>query len=439
MATVVTGCLMLKLERNMASTLCRGRTSRRRRWLGSAVVGPAWPSFSVAFGIAQHLVAFGEARLHRVRAGARIAIAERQRDLLQLVVLHAPRERVVALAHHRCGWADVSAAVLRVSMRPSAYRPATFGCCFASSKPTSTSTWRVVTLAAGFTRVTLPVNSRSAKPWMRNHTCWPGLHLADAVGRHQSFETQAGRIDDLDQLLADLRRVARRHLAVADDAVERRAHLGALELLARGHDARARGFAIALRGVAADLDVFDLLGRHHAGLAQRCSCAGTGARPARRPARRRASTPRPTSRLSRIEVWSRRTSRSPRFTGSPFSLSTASTTAGHFGAQVGATLGLDRAGDGRPGGQRVAAHRQHVFCRDQQRGEVLFRRCIRALAATGQGEKRKSENREEAEPGDHSGFTNHAIFLFTTRHQTFEPPHRLHVGLTNLRLFLLNF
>jgi hypothetical protein len=33
-------------------------------------------------------------------------------------------------------------------------------------------------------------------------------------------------------------------------------------------------------------------------------------------------------RLSRMEVWSRRTSRSPFFTGSPFSLSTASTTAG---------------------------------------------------------------------------------------------------------------
>ena len=32
-------------------------------------------------------------------------------------------------------------------------------------------------------------------------------------------------------------------------------------------------------------------------------------------------------RLSRIEVWSSRTSRSPRFTGSPFSLSTASTMA----------------------------------------------------------------------------------------------------------------
>ena len=63
--------------------------------------------------------------------------------------------------------------------------------------------------------------------------------------------------------------VARRHLAIADDAVERRAHFGALELLARGHDARVRGGAIALRGIAADLHVLELLGRNHAGLAQR--------------------------------------------------------------------------------------------------------------------------------------------------------------------------
>src|SRR5204863_2115546 len=90
--------------------------------------------------------------------------------------------------------------------------------------------------------------------------------VADVVGRHQSFETQAGGVDDLDQLLADGGRVTRRHLAIADDAVERRAHFGAFELLARGHDTRVRSGAIALRGIAANLHVLELPGGNHAGL-----------------------------------------------------------------------------------------------------------------------------------------------------------------------------
>ena len=63
-------------------------------------------------------------------------------------------------------------------------------------------------------------------------------------------------------------RVAGRDLAVADDAVEGRAHLGALELLAGGDHTRARRLAFTLRGIAPHLDVFDLLRRDHAGLAQ---------------------------------------------------------------------------------------------------------------------------------------------------------------------------
>ncbi len=95
----------------------------------------------------------------------------------------------------------------------------------------------------------------------------PGLHLADAVGRDEAFEAQAGRIDDFDEFLANLGRVTGRDLAVADDAIEGRAHLGALELLAGGDYTRARRLAFTLRGIAQHLDVFDLLRRDHAGLA----------------------------------------------------------------------------------------------------------------------------------------------------------------------------
>src|SRR5262249_22929738 len=71
------------------------------------------------------------------------------------------------------------------------------------------------------------------------HHALTGADVTDAVGRHQTLETQAVRIDDLHQLLADLRGIARGDLSVADDAIERSTHLGALELLTRGNDARA--------------------------------------------------------------------------------------------------------------------------------------------------------------------------------------------------------
>ena len=73
------------------------------------------------------------------------------------------------------------------------------------------------------------------------------------------------RVDDLEQLLADLRGVAGRDLAVADDAVERRAHFGALQLLARRHHARAwrptRSLCALLRRISASSSA---CGRRHA-------------------------------------------------------------------------------------------------------------------------------------------------------------------------------
>ncbi len=130
----------------------------------------------------------------------------------------------------------------------------------------------------------------------------------------------------LSELLADLRGIAGGNLAVADDAVERRAHFGALQLLARGHDARPGRLTVALRGVAPDLGILELLGRDEAGLAQLGHALelplglliGLD---------RGALAASAEVSVSRMAVSSRRTSRSPRRTGSPFSLSTARTTA----------------------------------------------------------------------------------------------------------------
>ncbi len=149
--------------------------------------------------------------------------------------------------------------------------------------------------------------------------------------------------------------VARRHLAIADDAVERRAHFRARELLARGDHARARLGAIALRGIAANLHVFDLLRGHHAGLAQRGHALelalglfvrlfggarrsfGSGQAVADRGL---VETHEQIAALHRIAVL----------------LEHREHHGGNFRAQVGASLGLDRTGDRWPGGQRAVAH-----------------------------------------------------------------------------------
>src|SRR3954470_24045636 len=78
MATVVTGCLMLKLERNMLFL---------RDYCGLGVDAGADLLSILERGVRepQDLVAFAQARAQRPGAAARIAIAEVQCHLLQLV------------------------------------------------------------------------------------------------------------------------------------------------------------------------------------------------------------------------------------------------------------------------------------------------------------------------------------------------------------------
>src|SRR6185503_18672709 len=233
MATVVTGCLMLKLERNMLFLRDYSR-------FGISAGTDLLSIFQRAVRETQDLVAFGEARLQCIRAAARVALTEVQRHLLQLVTAELPRERAVTFAHHRGG---------RHGERRRAPRlDAAFGIEAGDVR-------LLLAIVEGHQHFDLARGGIGGRVHARDHAreflflvavdvephVLAGLHFADAVGRDEAFETQARRIDDLQQFLAHLRGVASRNLAVADDAVEGRTHLGALEHLARGDHARARG------------------------------------------------------------------------------------------------------------------------------------------------------------------------------------------------------
>ncbi len=196
----------------------------------------------------------------------------------------------------------------------------------------------------------------------------PCGHLADAVRRHAALEAHAGRVDDLHQLLAHRCRIARRDLAVADDAVEGRAHFRAVQLLARGHHARARRCAFALRAVAPDLDVLELLRRDHPRLAQLEHALVltlglfVGLRGS---ARRRLRGRQAVADGSLVEAHQQ--------VAAPDRIAVllehGQHHRGHFRAQVGAAFGFDRTRDRRPGRERTVAHVNQVLRRDQQGGD----------------------------------------------------------------------
>src|SRR5437899_3262147 len=107
MTIVETGRLMLKSDRNMESPL--GALRFGAGGVGAARLGGGrgvarldrLAVLEERGGIADHLVAFGQPRQHGEFAGARIAIAQLDRRLLQLVARHAPRRGLVAVAHDR--------------------------------------------------------------------------------------------------------------------------------------------------------------------------------------------------------------------------------------------------------------------------------------------------------------------------------------------------
>ena len=107
MTTVDTGRLMLKSERSMALApqFLAGAAS-----VAAALVGAGrrcglheLAVLEERAGVADHLVALGEPALEGEVAGARVALAQRERHLLQLAVLHAPGGGLVAVAHEGRG------------------------------------------------------------------------------------------------------------------------------------------------------------------------------------------------------------------------------------------------------------------------------------------------------------------------------------------------
>jgi hypothetical protein len=155
--TVATGRLMLKSERNMVISLLTCRLPCRR---GAEAALATWPPHAPhaarrpgATRAAQH---FGRPPPGR-RARDSPLRASRSPSLTATFAARCRRTRqTCAASPARCTEASGSSqrpARPPTSMRPSAYRPATAGPWPGRAKLTSTSTWRVVALAAASTRL----------------------------------------------------------------------------------------------------------------------------------------------------------------------------------------------------------------------------------------------------------------------------------------------
>src|SRR6516225_6857347 len=93
MTTVATGRLMLKSDRTIGLLRRRHRGLRGRRRLHRL------PVLQERRRVADHAVALGKPARDHVVAGARVALGDAQRHLLQLAVLHAEGRAPVAVAH----------------------------------------------------------------------------------------------------------------------------------------------------------------------------------------------------------------------------------------------------------------------------------------------------------------------------------------------------
>ncbi len=407
MTTVVTGRLMLKSERNMAQFFALAAGS----FVAAALVGVAGGGglYRLAFlqqrrRVADHLVALRKPSRHHEVPAARIALADGKVHLLQLVVLHAPGRGLVAIAHQRggrdreaVGGLDLDAA-LRVQAGEA-------GLLLAGEIHQHLDLPRG-RVGRGIDALHLAGEFLLAVAVDPEGHVLPRLHGADVVGRYQPFETHARRIDDLHEFLADGRGVSRGDLAVADQAVKRRAHFGALQLLACQHGTRLGRLQVALRVVAADLGVLDLLRGGHPGAAQRRHALELALGLLERLGRRAAG------RLGGGErVADRRVVQAHQQVAAPdvvaVLLEDLQDHRIDLGAQVGAPLRLHRPGDGRAGGQCAVLHHMDVFGGDEQRrarGGLLVRR--RALAAGGE---RKRQHEDETVSMRHGGIPGFSV------------------------------
>ena len=215
-----------------------------------------------------------------------------------------------------------------------------------------------------------------------------GFDVTDFVGRDQAFKTHAGRVDHFEQFLADLRGIARRHLAVADNAIKWRARLGALQLLSRQHGAGLGGGKVALRRIATNVSVFKCLHRGHPRTAQGRHALklplglhkGLICRPGRCVGRGQAvanggivETHQQVTAPDGVTIFFHHLQHHRR----------------HLGTQIRAALGLHGAGNRRARCEGVVTHGVQVFRRNQQRlrvcGSSLPVGIFRCFATRGEG------------------------------------------------------
>eukprot|EP01137_Pigoraptor_chileana_P016080 Opistho-2@5630 len=228
MTIVATGFLTLKLERNISASGGLGRRLRRlrcgrRRRSGLAQLDLA-TILQGAGGMAQHLVPLFQAGSDDLQAQALVARAELDGHLAERAVLHAPGEGLVALALDGGIGQHQGADTLALH--------AAFGIEAGHARLLGAGeVHQHLDLARGrvgghgdAAHLALEVGLRIAVDLEEHRLA--DLQFRHAVGRDQAFEAHAGRVDDLDQLLADLGRVAGRDLAVTQHAVKGGAHLG---------------------------------------------------------------------------------------------------------------------------------------------------------------------------------------------------------------------
>src|SRR3954463_12893817 len=220
MTTAATGRLMLKSERNMASSSRSGteRGGGRRRRVRRLRQFHLLPVDQGRAGGAQQLVAGRDAGGDDDLAAARVALAERDRGLRDLAALDAPDEGLVALLRDRrlgqqqrlrFAGGDAALGIEVGGLRRGAGREVDDHRDLARHL-----VGRGVDMAHLAGELALAVAVDAEQHGLAD------ADVAQAVGRDEALEAHAGGVDDLEQLLADGGGVAGRDLAVADDAVE---------------------------------------------------------------------------------------------------------------------------------------------------------------------------------------------------------------------------
>jgi hypothetical protein len=154
------------------------------------------------------------------------------------------------------------------------------GCLRASTKATSTATWRVVALARRSMRRTLPVNSLVRSRGRGSCTAWPAFTAADVVGRDQALEAHARGSMTLSSSLPTCA-VSPAETLRSLTTPSKGARTSVRCSCWRAVTTRARAASSSLCALLRRISASSTWGRGHALEPAASSAARTGARPAR--------------------------------------------------------------------------------------------------------------------------------------------------------------